>query len=140
MGVTNLPFVGSKRGLTMQEEPEINIEEIMSAIRQKIVSERASTPHSPSISLRSTGKRLPAQYYEHLYQAGISYNQIDVDLLVTPNRIPFIGPLLQWVRTKLHEVILFYVNRLAANQIQVNTQLLQALNVLGEQLEKEARE
>ncbi len=124
----------------MQEEPDINIEEIMLAIRQKIVSERASAPDSPAIPLRLAGKRLPADYYEHLYQAGISYNQIDIDLMVSPSRVPLIGPLLQWIRTKLHEVALFYVNRLAANQIQVNTQLLQALNVLGDHLEKEVKD
>lgn len=117
------------------DEPQINIEEIMQNIRREILSRKATHTgeHLPMLNL--TGKRFPPEFYEHLYQAGLTYNQIDVAAHVTPVNIPLIGALVQKLRGKLHELVLFYVNRLAANQIQVNTQLLQAVTLIAEEME-----
>lgn len=123
--------------LFMDEQPEINIEEIMAAIRQKLMAEKITTAPSTPLPLRLSGKRLPPEYYEYLYQAGMSYDQVGVELVVTSSKTPLIGPFLHWVRTKLHEVVLFYVNRHAVSQIQFNAQLLQALNTLSATLEEE---
>lgn len=115
--------------------PEINIEEIMQQIRTQILAQRAAqTGTTPPISLQ--GKRLPPEFYEHLYQAGLVYDQIKPNLYVTKIPIPLIGPLLEQLRQKIHELVMFYVGHLAMQQIKMNTHLLQALSLLAEELER----
>lgn len=120
--------------------PEVDIEEIMREIRRQILEKKAATAPAGALSMPTGGKRLPPEFYEHLYQAGLAYDQIGARMLVTPMRIPIIGRILVWVRTKLHELVLYYVNQLAAEQIKVNTHLLQALSSLSQALENEAEE
>lgn len=119
---------------------EVNIEEIMQQIRQQILEKRLATTPDGRSPIRITGKRLPADFYEHLYQAGLVYDQIQVPVNVSRISVPLIGPLLQTIRHKLHELVIFYVNQLAANQIQMNHHLLQALNILAEEMEKREEE
>jgi hypothetical protein len=56
---------------------------------------------------------------------------------VTENNIPLVGSLVAKLRTKLHELVLFYVNQLATQQIQFNTHILQAVGMLAQELEAE---
>ena len=117
--------------------PDINVEEIMQQIRAEILAQRAAQTGSEPI-VSAQGKRFSPEFYEHLYQAGLAYDQIKPPMLVTKINIPIIGTLVEKVRTKLHELVLFYVNQVAVQQIQVNTHLLKALNVLSAELEREA--
>ena len=117
-------------------DPEINVEEIMQQIRAEILAQRAAqTGQPPPVS--TGGRRFSPEFYEHLYQAGLAYDQIKPQIFVRKTPIPLIGPLLAWARQKVHELVLFYVNQLAAEQIKVNTHLLHALNVLSQDLEQE---
>lgn len=114
---------------------EVNIEEIMQQIRSQILAQKtAGSSNIPLIKI--DGKHLPSEFYEHLYQAGLAYDQIDIQMNLTPISIPIIGPILQNIRQKIHELVLFYVNQVAINQIRVNTHLLRSLSILGEEMEK----
>lgn len=110
----------------------------MQQIREQVLAKRAALSPDERPALPMHGKRLPPEFYEHLYQAGLAYDQIEVKLQVSRSSIPVVGPLVQWLRGKIHELVLFYVNQVAAQQIAVNTHLLQALSILGEELEQEA--
>lgn len=115
--------------------PEINIEEIMQQIRAQILAQRAAqTGTSSPVSIQ--GKRLPPEFYEHLYQAGLVYDQIKPHLYVTKIPIPLIGPLIEQIRQKIHELVMFYVGQLAMEQIKMNTHLLKALSLLAEEMER----
>lgn len=125
--------------MSEQENKEIvNIEEIMQEIRQQILEKKDVVWSGSAPAVTVGGKRLPAEFYEHLYQATLVHDQIGVRLHVTKTNVPLIGGLLDNVRGKLHELVLFYVNKLAAEQIQFNTHILQAVNLLAQELEKEA--
>jgi hypothetical protein len=117
---------------TNAEQP-VDIEQIMQEIRAEILAQRGLDAAVPT-----GGKRLPPEFYEHLYQAALGHDQIGVKLHVTPVKIPLIGPLIERLRQAVHQLVLFYVNQLAAEQVQVNRHLLQALRILSEELEKEA--
>lgn len=116
---------------------ELNIEEIMQEIRQQILAKKDVVAGERTTAVAVSGKRLPADFYEHLYQAALVHDQVWVKMLVTKSSTPLIGPLLDKLRGLLHELVLFYVNKLAAEQIQFNTHLLQAVNLLAQQLEAE---
>ena len=49
---------------------------------------------------------------------------------------PIIGPFLHRFRQMIHEVVVFYVNKLASQQIEINKHLLRAVSILGEEIEK----
>lgn len=118
---------------------EINIEAIMQDIRQQILAKKdlARPDRGPIVSL--SGKRLSPEFYEHLYQASLVYDQTDVKLYVTPVNVPLIGGLLQRIRQMLHELVVYYVNKQAAEQIQFNAHILRAVSLLAQELEAEER-
>lgn len=121
---------------TALEVDEVNIEEIMQKIRAQILAKKAKTAGNDMPIVQVQGRRLPAEFYEHLYEAGLTYDQTQTQVYLSHSRVPIVGPLLQWVRRKVHELVVFYVNQVAANQIRVNTHLLQAISILSEELER----
>jgi hypothetical protein len=120
----------------MYDEPTVDVEAIMQEIRAEILAQRAGGAGAEPI-VAVSGERFSPAFYEHMYQAGLVYDQIKPNLFVSRSRIPLVGPLLERVRQKIHELVLFYVNQMAADQIRMNTQLLRALSVLAEDLERE---
>ena len=61
-------------------------------------------------------------------------------MALTETRLPLVGGLVQRVRAVLHELVLFYVNRLAAKQARVNYQASRAMTMLLRDLEAEIQE
>ncbi|MCA9972699.1 MAG: hypothetical protein KC425_20915 [Anaerolineales bacterium] len=118
-------------------EPSINVEEIMQQIRREILAQQAavSADGRPLVSVE--GRRLPPEFYEHLYDAALVHDKIGVRLHVTRVNLPIVGPLLETLRTKLHELVIFYVNQVAERQLDFNRHLLQAVNLLAQHLEAE---
>ena len=114
----------------------IKIEEIMQHIREQIITRKTAESLDGRPIVRLVGKHLPPEFYEHLYHAGLMYNQIDVQIYLSPTPIPLIGPLLQRLRQMVHEVVVFYVNGLAAQQMEINKHLLRTVSLLGEEMEK----
>jgi hypothetical protein len=113
----------------------INIEEIMQQIRREILESQALLGKDGQPLVSVEGETLPPEFYEHLYHAGMSYNQIGVKMLVTPVNIPLVGSIVEKLRIKVHQLVLFYVNQIADQQIEFNTHILQAVNTLAEHVE-----
>ncbi len=109
----------------------VKIEEVMQEVRRTIVQRQLPE----EMQLPEPTKSLPPEYYEHLARVALAHNRLDVEMLVTPSRAPLVGPLIDRLRRKVHELVLFYVNRFAANQGRVNNHILQALTVLGDPTE-----
>ena len=114
-------------------EQQIDVEQIMQEIRAEILAQRGLGEIVPT-----GGKRLPPEFYEHLYQAAMGHDQLLIKMNVTPVKIPIIGPLVARLRQMAHRLVLFYVNQLAAEQTHVNHHLLQAISVLSQELEKQS--
>ncbi|MCI0396041.1 MAG: hypothetical protein L0332_19460 [Chloroflexi bacterium] len=122
------------------EEPQVDIEAIMEEIRAEILAKKLAIPlqNSNLVSARPAGERqLPAEFYDHLYQAGLLFDAAQVKLKVTKNPWPIAGPLLQKLRQKFHELVIFYVNQLGIEQARYNAHLFQAVTILGQELEKQ---
>jgi hypothetical protein len=117
---------------TDTDNEPIDIERIMQEIRAEILAQRGLGAAVPT-----GGKRLPPEFYEHLYQATLASDQLLIQLHVTPIRLPLIGPLLERLRRMVHQLVLFYVNQLAAQQTEVNGHMLQALSILSQELERQ---
>lgn len=117
---------------------EVDIEEIMQEIRQQILAKKESLRAAGTTPIPVAGERLPPAFYEHLYQASLIYDEIEVRLYVTKTKVPLIGPLLDKVRYKIHELVLFYVNQLAAEQMAFNEQILHAVSLLAQEMEADS--
>jgi hypothetical protein len=132
-----LPVVAKKSTLgamsmeTNVEQP-VDVEQIMQEIRAEILAQRGLDAAVPT-----GGKRLPPEFYEHLYQAALGHDQILVKSNAAPVKVPLIGALLSQLRQAAHQLVLYYVNQMAAEQTRVNHHLLQALTILSQELEKE---
>ncbi len=125
----------------MSEQPAyeaaVNVEEIMQQIRQQIIAKRAAVGQvASSGEIAVTGKRFPPEFYEHLYQARLALDEVHVPVFVSKSGVPIIGGLLVWLRTKLHELVSYYVNESAERQVSASEHLLRALSLLGQELEE----
>ena len=123
----------------VEAREEINIEEIMQDIRQQILAKKDLARPERGLIVTLSGKRLSSEFYEHLYQASLVYDQTDVKLYLTPMNVPIIGGLLQRIRQMLHELVVYYVNKQAAEQIQFNAHILHAVSLLAQELERESK-
>jgi hypothetical protein len=121
---------------TSAPETEINIEEIMQQIRTEIRARRIGGLVEQGAIIASDSRRLPPEFYEHLYQAEQAHHQVQGQLRLSPGGPPLIGPVVQWLRRKFHELVLFYVNESAARQIAVNRHLFQALTILSQEVDR----
>lgn len=121
-------------------EPEVNIEEVMQRIRQQILARRSAVAPQEYAGIVVEGKRLPPEFYEYLYQARIALDEVQVPLLVSRSTVPLFGPAIDWLRGKIHELVLFYVNQSAARQVAAVNNLLKAVSALGQELELSAGE
>ena len=116
---------------------EVNIEEIMQQIRQQIIARRAAVGVGAGGSAGAapvvTGRRYPPEFYEHLYQARLALDEVAVPVFVSKSGVPIIGGVLVWLRTKIHELVAYYVNLSAARQASAAEHLLQALSLVGQE-------
>jgi hypothetical protein len=118
------------------QQSEIDIEAIMREVRGEVLAKKSARIKNTPLSAGVGGRRFPPDYYDHLYQAGLIFDVSTVELHVTKVPIPIIGPLIEKLRQKFHELVLFYVNKSAAEQAEVNKNLLSALSILSQELEK----
>lgn len=105
----------------------VDIENVMQEVRRQILERQLPG----QLQLPEAADTLPPEYYEHLFRAGLAQSRMEVEMLVTPSAAPLIGPLIDRLRVKVHELVVFYINRFADNQAKVNNHMLQALSVLG---------
>lgn len=130
------------------EGDDIDAEAIMQEIRTRIRARRAEA-RSRGLDFEAYADGLyplppDAVFSRDLYEAvryvGLGYDKVGVEMALTETRLPLIGRLGHRLRAALHEVVLFYVNRLAARQVRVNEQVARTLTTLVHDLEAEIRD
>jgi hypothetical protein len=126
----------------------LDTEAIMQEIRSRIRDRRAKAraqgldweAYADGLYPLPPDAILSRELYEAVRSAGLGYDKVTVDMLLTENRLPLVGGVVQRVRRALHELVLFYVDRMAARQIRFNEQTARALAVLVRDLEGEVRD
>ncbi len=108
-------------------DPEINVEEIMNRIRER-VRQRREQAQSQGLDydrlvdegLSGASLRLPADLYFELHQLCTKADAIGVTLAVRDRQLPLINPLFFRIEKLLHRLVVRYVNMLAGRQITIN--------------------
>jgi hypothetical protein len=118
------------------EQIDVEVEQIMQEIRTHILAKKAAGTEAGDFVIPAGGERLPKEFYDHLYHAALAYDQIGVKLNVTQVNVPLFGRMIEWARTKVHQLVLFYVNQLAVQQTKYNYHLLQAVSLLSQEVEQ----
>ena len=118
---------------------QVNVEEIMREIREQILAQKAAGGSETAGMIPLEGSVLPADFYEHLYQAEMGYDQLLVRANVQPSDLPIIGSLITRLKHELHRLVIYYVNQMAVKQVEVNRQLLKALALLAETIETDTK-
>jgi hypothetical protein len=116
--------------------PNVDIEGIMREVRAEVLAKKSARIKNSHLASGVGGRRFSPAFYDHLYQAGLTFDVSTVELHVTKIPIPIIGSIVEKLRQKFHELVLFYVNKLAAEQAEVNEHLLSAVSILSQELEQ----
>jgi hypothetical protein len=111
----------------------IDIEAVMQDIRRQVLDRKLPS----QVNVPLTGKRLPPEFYEHLYDASLVQSQLGVKMYVTKSNIPLLGGLIDRVRAMFHQLVIFYINQIAEQQAEINGHMLQALSALSQYIEEE---
>ncbi len=116
---------------------EVNIDDIMRDIRAEILTKQVSVGESNEPIVPKGGKHLPTEFYEHIYQAAVAHDNTSIEMHVTKVNIPIIGGIIETLRGKVHELVLYYVKQNVSKQKEVNYHLLRALAIASKTIEED---
>ena len=134
------------------QDPEVNLEDIMAQIRQRLAKRRKEFGYDrrtfPTFGVAAfPGAPDDLTYdptlYHYLRLVNDSYSLIETapNLAESPaTRIPVLGRLWQLIRAHAHSLVLFYVNRNIAQQVNINRHMVSTLNRLTALSQEQQRE
>jgi hypothetical protein len=130
-------------------DPEIDVDEIMRVIRERIQRRRKEMGYPrkdfPTFGAAAFPGEPEAENYDedlyyHLRKANDVYSELDVSLMLSSSpttRMPVLGRLWENVRKEAHNLVLFYLGKFAGKQVTVNRHLVSTLNRMALQLQQQ---
>ena len=121
-------------------DPEIDPAQIMAEIRERIQLRRAELGYESQQFISFGGARFPGRpddipydpdFYEHLEMANEQYAKVETESNLQPSpatRVPILGNIWKAIREQAHDLVLYYVNRAAMHQVNVNREIISVLN------------
>ena len=146
--------IGDESGINVPEDlieirdPDIDAEEIMAEIRDKIDRRRKELGYEnivfPSFgAVVYPGRPHDIAYdpdlYHHLKLVNKLYTDVETQPALEPSpalRIPLVGQLWQLIRQEAHNLVLYYVNRSINHDIAVHRHVISVLNLLTAENQK----
>jgi hypothetical protein len=116
---------------------DIPVEQLLEQI-QRHLDARQGARESRAVA-QEHGDRFSETVYDTLEEAGVIIDSIHVQPSLTPPHMPLIGSLWQKVRVQAHDLVVFYVNRLAGAQGAFNREIAGALTALVSDLDRGGR-
>jgi hypothetical protein len=120
--------------LQIDEEGEIDVEEIMRKIKAHIAQRRLMEEGGQAVTPHLQG-RFAQALYDELSEAIQEKDKAYATLQVTRSPLPVVGWIVDTLRRKVHELVVFYINQGAARQIAFNDHIVRAFSALIEELE-----
>jgi hypothetical protein len=127
-------------------DPEIDPQQLMTEIRQRIQQRRAEAGYEnrtfPAFGTALVcpeppeGMPYSADLYHHLRQANSLYAEVETTAILAPSpatMLPILGRFWKVIREQAHSLVLFYVNRSVGHQVKINRHLVSILNQLTEE-------
>ena len=132
-------------------DPTIDPNAIMDTIRQRIHARRMAKGYDKS-SFPTYGQVTYPQkpedieydpnLYHHLHLANKLFPDVETEVMLAPSpatRVPVLGKLWAGIRLQAHSLLIFYVNRAVAHEVEVNRHLVSSLNLLTAENQRQQR-
>lgn len=119
----------------MTDEP---VEALLERIQRHLDAKEGQAAPAQAAPARSGGS-FSEEVYDRLEEADAVMGAISVQPFLSPAHIPIIGDLWQRVRLAAHQLVVFYVNRLAGAQGTFNREITGALTALVHDLDRGGR-
>lgn len=132
-------------GLIEIHDSEIDPDAILAQIRERVAARRAEagyeTRHFPTFGIAEApeepkGEGHDPNLYYYLRLANDGYARLDTAEVLAPSpatRVPVLGRVWGLIRSQVHQLVLFYVNRTVTQQVTVNRYLVSVINRLTAQ-------
>lgn len=125
-------------------DPEVNVEEIMARIRERIRQRRAQAGAQGLEYDELVNGRAPviaadqsdADFNYDLRQLQTNADAILISLAMRDRRIPLFNALFYRLELLLHRLVLKYVNQMAGRQVVYNTAAANVISALARRLEQ----
>ncbi len=114
---------------------DLDVEEIMRRIRAHIAARGGIVEHVEVTGGPQPDGRLARSLAGALADASQAAGHVAVEMNVTRTPTPVLGPILDGLRTKAHQLVIFYVNQMAARQMAFNAQVMRTLTALIQELD-----
>lgn len=119
-----------------ERDLEPDVRRIMQEVRRRVTA-RQGIDLDPLIP-EGTG-RFDQRVHDHLFQAWRIHDRTRVELLVSPSKVPLLGTVWQAARRKAHQLVLFYLDRLAEQLSLFHEQVVRTIQAMIQDLEAEPR-
>ena len=116
---------------------DVPVEQLLKQIQHHLDTKQGA--RAAGVAAPSHGDRFSTAVYDTLEEAGVVMDAIHVQPALTPPHLPVIGNLWQKARVQAHDLVVFYVNRLAGVQGVFNREILAALSALVSDLDRGGR-
>ncbi len=114
---------------------DLDVEEIMRRIRAHIAARGGIVEPVEVTGRPQPGGRLARSLAGALADASRAAGDVAVTMNVTRTPTPVLGPILDGLRAKVHRLVIFYVNQMAARQMAFNAQVMRTLTALISELD-----
>jgi hypothetical protein len=134
------------------DDPEIDPAQIMAQIRERIHQRRIELGYPqqefpPFGAAAYPGEPESGEFdrdlYYHLRKTNDLYYQVGVESSLAPSpvtRLPVMGRLWGRIRQEAHNLVLFYVGKLARQQLAINRHTVSTLNRMTVQLHEQRKQ
>jgi hypothetical protein len=113
---------------------DIPVEELLAQIQRHLDARQGA--RAGEVAPLPHGDRFSATVYDSLEEASAVMDAIRVESFVSPSHLPLIGGAWQKVRWLAHDLVVYYVNRLAGAQGVFNREIVVALKGLVVDLDR----
>jgi len=114
-----------------------SVEQLLEQIQRHLDARQGA--HQGPAAVHGHGDRFSETVYDTLEEAGVVLDSIRVHSALTPPHLPLIGGVWQKVRGRAHDLVVFYVNRLAGVQSVFNREILAVLSAVVSDLDRGGR-
>jgi hypothetical protein len=133
-------------------DPEIDPDQIMAQIRERVRQRRNELGYSQQTFPPFGAAEYPGEpeggdfdeeLYYHLRKANELYYQLDVEPALSPSpttQMPILGRLWRMIRQEAHNLVLFYVGKLARQILAVDRHTVSTLNRMAAQIQEQQRQ
>ena len=115
---------------------QVPVEELLDRVQQHLDAREGASPEKDAPRRRGL---FSETVYERLEEASVVMESVYVRPFLTPPHLPLIGSLWQKVRAAAHDLVVFYVNRLAGVQAAFNREIVGFLTALVDDLDPGGR-